>query len=464
MNVALRTLSICTGGTAGLELGLRIACRRIEPLCYVEREKTACETLVTRFEDGSLDEAPIWSDLSTFDGRPLRGMVDVLSAGLPCQPYSVAGKRIGHGDERAIWPEFIRVVGESRPWLVWLENVPEFLKHFRVIGEKLSALGYRIEEPLFIAAKNVGASHKRVRVFILAYLQRPQRRPDDEHDDVPGRRDEATDRSGGAGENLADAGRERRDRLQPDGLAERGPAPTAGRVREDLAVAESGRRGELRESSGGGSQRLFDWSDAGLADAVRDGSGRPEGETEFRRRIPQTGDELEHAEHDAGDLHQGSRRTGSRTGNPDGAGGDVANPGVGFVPLEIGRESGRNGTGSTGAVLAESAIAGLQIGRDAGRLRELETVERSRPEFPLFAPGPEHAVWRTVLEHAPWLSPAVESGFRCLVDGTSVVVDESRTDQLRALGNGVVPLQSAVAFTLLVRKAGIEWMIPHLTD
>ena len=60
-------------------------------------------------EDGSLAEAPIWDDLRTFDGRPWRGVVDCIAAGLPCQPYSAAGKQLGHDDERAIWPEFMRV-------------------------------------------------------------------------------------------------------------------------------------------------------------------------------------------------------------------------------------------------------------------------------------------------------------------------------------------------------------------
>lgn len=112
LDVALRTVSICTGGTAGLDLGLNIACGRTTPLCYVEREKAACETLVARFEDGSLEPAPIWSDLTTFAATRLRGLANIACAGLPCQPYSIAGKRKGHADERAIWPEFIRVVGE----------------------------------------------------------------------------------------------------------------------------------------------------------------------------------------------------------------------------------------------------------------------------------------------------------------------------------------------------------------
>ncbi|MHC4647459.1 MAG: DNA cytosine methyltransferase [Planctomycetota bacterium] len=121
--------------------------------------------------DASLDPAPVWDCLGTFDGRPWRGAVDCVCAGLPCQPYSVAGRRRGHADERAIWPEFIRLLEEIEPGAVFLENVPRFVTagYFRDIGERLLGLGYRIPPSLEVSAKDVGASHLRKRAFILAY-------------------------------------------------------------------------------------------------------------------------------------------------------------------------------------------------------------------------------------------------------------------------------------------------------
>jgi DNA (cytosine-5)-methyltransferase 1 len=141
----------------------------------VEREAFAVATLVAQMQNGNLDEAPVWSDLGTFDGRAWRGAVDCVIAGLPCQPYSAAGKRRGHDDERAIWPSFMRVVEECEPAVVFLENVAQFVQYFRPVGERLCALGYRIEAGIFSAAE-VGAPHRRERFFALAYRENERRK------------------------------------------------------------------------------------------------------------------------------------------------------------------------------------------------------------------------------------------------------------------------------------------------
>ncbi len=95
------SLSIVSG-IAGLDLGLQLAIPGLRVLAYVEREAYAAAVLLARLEDESLEPAPIWcGNLEDFDARPFRG-VDILTAGLPCQPYSVAGQQKGHEDERAI--------------------------------------------------------------------------------------------------------------------------------------------------------------------------------------------------------------------------------------------------------------------------------------------------------------------------------------------------------------------------
>lgn len=114
--------------------------------------------------------APVWDDLSTFMGKPLRGCVDLVTGGLPCQPFSCAGKQQGDKDERYIWPDFFRILEEVQASMVFLENVPTFVTGgwFEAIGDRLCEMGFRVEEPLFLAAEDLGAPHKRERVFIFA--------------------------------------------------------------------------------------------------------------------------------------------------------------------------------------------------------------------------------------------------------------------------------------------------------
>lgn len=76
--------------------------------------------------------------------------------------------------------------------------------------------------------------------------------------------------------------------------------------------------------------------------------------------------------------------------------------------------------------------------------------------FPIFAPGPDSEEWSGIIDRYPFLAPATESGVRMLVNGMACVVDESRSHQLRAIGNGVVPLQAAVAVVELVRRSGLS--------
>lgn len=163
---------VAGGGMLGLAIHTALA-GRCRTVCYIERDAYAASCLVARMADASLDPAPVWDDLATFDGRPWRGAVDCVCAGLPCQPYSVAGRRHGHADERAIWPEFIRVLDEIEPGAVFLENSPRLVSggYFRDIGERLLGMGYRIPPALEVSAKDVGASHLRNRAFILAYRE-----------------------------------------------------------------------------------------------------------------------------------------------------------------------------------------------------------------------------------------------------------------------------------------------------
>lgn len=161
-------LALCAG-YGGLELGMRLALGDgYRTVCVVERDLVAASVLATRMAEGALEQVPIWDDVTTFPGRSFAGCVDIVTAGFPCQPFSVAGKRRGLEDERWIWPDIARVIGEVGPQYVFLENVPGLIRHGlgAVLGS-LAEMGFAAEWGCFSAAET-GASQKRERVFILA--------------------------------------------------------------------------------------------------------------------------------------------------------------------------------------------------------------------------------------------------------------------------------------------------------
>ncbi|KKM69495.1 hypothetical protein LCGC14_1450280 [marine sediment metagenome] len=154
-------------GIGGLELGLS---EHVRTVCYVEQDDYAAKVLQARIKDGQLDDAPIWDDIRTFDGKPWRGVVDIVVGGFPCQDVSVAGRRAGiEGARSGLWAEMFRVVCEVRPQFVFVENVPGLLSRGlgRVLGD-LASVGYDAEW-LCLQAAEVGAPHRRERVFVLAH-------------------------------------------------------------------------------------------------------------------------------------------------------------------------------------------------------------------------------------------------------------------------------------------------------
>ncbi len=161
-------LALCAG-IGGLELGLRGVWQDLRTVCWVERDAYAASVLVSRMQEGALDEAPVWDDLATFDGAAWRGCVDLVSAGYPCQPFSLAGKRRGESDERHLWPHVARVIREVGPRWVVLENVPGHvsLGLSDVLGS-LAEMGYDAEWGCY-TAEQAGCAHRRERLFVLAH-------------------------------------------------------------------------------------------------------------------------------------------------------------------------------------------------------------------------------------------------------------------------------------------------------
>ncbi len=182
----IKGIALCAGG-GGLELGVQLELGdRYQCVCYVEREAYAAATLAAHMEDGSLAPAPLWDDLSTFDGKPWRGKVDIISAGFPCQPFSYAGRRKGQDDSRNLWPHVRRIIDEVGPDTVFLENVPGVLPYYwHVILPDLQAMAYEVTQDIY-TANEVGASQLRARLYIVARRGRPSRsaQPWGQHQDV----------------------------------------------------------------------------------------------------------------------------------------------------------------------------------------------------------------------------------------------------------------------------------------
>lgn len=173
-------LSLCTG-YGGLDLGLSRALPSLVPLCSVEIEAFALHNLVQKIEAGLIDPHPIFSDLKALNWGLFRGRVDLLSGGFPCQPFSQAGARGADSDPRHLFPYIKRGISICGPALVFLENVeglltsklkgggwndPEGTPVLLHVLRELERLGYEAEAGIF-SAEEVGASHRRNRVFIL---------------------------------------------------------------------------------------------------------------------------------------------------------------------------------------------------------------------------------------------------------------------------------------------------------
>lgn len=161
MSVALE---LCAGA-GGQALGFERA--GFEHAALIDNDPHACATLRSNRPYWNVIEA----DLRRIDTRYWRG-VDVVAAGLPCPPFSVAGKQLGKDDERDLFPTLLRIVEETAPRMVLVENVRGFLQRrfndYRAeLADNLGALGYEVDFAMF-DAHDFGASQHRTRSFMVA--------------------------------------------------------------------------------------------------------------------------------------------------------------------------------------------------------------------------------------------------------------------------------------------------------
>ncbi|MDY0072514.1 MAG: DNA cytosine methyltransferase [Thauera sp.] len=263
----LNELALFAGAGGGILAGKLLGWRTV---AAVEWEPYAASVLVARQNDGLLPAFPIWDDVCTFDGRPWRGVVDVVSGGFPCQDISAAGKGAGIDGERSgLWGQMARIVGEVRPRFVFVENSPLLVGRglVRVLAD-LAEMGFDARWGV-VGASDVGAPHRRERCWIVAYTERSERRPELRACDGlarSGRADglpqwqEGAGRAGACGEALVDTdsnawheGRARDAAQEPGGRnADRG-----GKTALDVGDANG-----ARQLQPGGSERE-EWGWAG---------------------------------------------------------------------------------------------------------------------------------------------------------------------------------------------------------
>lgn len=160
----LSTLELCAGG-GGQALGLEGA--GIEHAGLVELDPHACSTLRLNRPEWNVIEG----DLNRFDGAAFKG-VDIISGGLPCPPFSVAGKQLGEKDERNLFPVMVRLADQIRPKAVMIENVrgmldAVFVDYRTYIATQLKKLGYQTGWRL-MNASDFGVPQLRPRVFFVA--------------------------------------------------------------------------------------------------------------------------------------------------------------------------------------------------------------------------------------------------------------------------------------------------------
>ena len=166
----MRELSLFSGAGGGL-----LASKYFlgwETIGYVEYEEYCQKVLKQRIADGLLDAAPIFGDIRAFISEgyaeQYRGMVDVITAGFPCQPFSSAGKGLGEDDPRNMWPQTLKCINIIQPSFAFLENVPNLLTHGyirRIFGD-LAESGYNARWRVLSAAE-MGAPHLRDRLWIF---------------------------------------------------------------------------------------------------------------------------------------------------------------------------------------------------------------------------------------------------------------------------------------------------------
>jgi DNA (cytosine-5)-methyltransferase 1 len=162
----MNELALFAGGGGGILAGHLLGWRTV---CAVEIEDYPRRVLLQRQADGLLPRFPIWDDITTFDGKPWRGKVDVVSGGFPCQDISVAGRGAGLDGERSgLWGEMSRVIREVQPRYAFIENSPALtLRGLDRVLCDLAQMGFDAQWGV-LGHDDFGGQHRRERIWIVA--------------------------------------------------------------------------------------------------------------------------------------------------------------------------------------------------------------------------------------------------------------------------------------------------------
>ena len=157
----MRVLDLFSG-IGGFSLGLESL--GMETVAFCEMDVFCQKVLKKHWPN-----VPIHSDIKELDGHEYRGAVELICGGFPCQPFSVAGEQRGAEDDRALWPEMLRVICEVQPTWVIGENVSGIINmELDNVLSDLEAEGYAAQT-FVIPACSVDAKHRRDRVWIIAH-------------------------------------------------------------------------------------------------------------------------------------------------------------------------------------------------------------------------------------------------------------------------------------------------------
>jgi len=373
-------------------------------LAYVEIEAFAIARLVKKIEKGEVAPAPIFTDLKSFPAEIFRGCVDLVTGGYPCQPFSQAGKGLAEKDPRHLWPFLLKHINAIKPIRCLFENVEGHVNRgLEQVIRDLEGAGYEATWGLFSAAE-VGAPHRRKRVFIMADTQRDGFSPYTFSGSI--------EASPGA---------------KPEG--EKQPSDITGA--SDIATAESA----LADSDAGlpdrASQEILS-----RGDTIERSGGEMGDPNELRQLQPErlvqdiwgwtldTSEEISYPER---------RRSGTRWDAPE-------RP----SRSKSGSESKKGGV----AGLGDSERAGLEgFGDQNGEGSE----RRQGAERPVASPAcgviGEWPAGYGEQQHAEEEPRTIKLPVGRTVDGAS-----NRVDRLRMLGNGVVPATAAKAWLWLDKE------------
>lgn len=436
-------ISLCTG-CGGIDLGLRRVIPSLRTVLYVEIEAFNAANLVAKMQSNCLDEAPIWTDIKTIPVEGFRDKVFAISGGYPCQPFSFCGKREGAEDKdgRHLWPYCRRAVRAIRPIVCFWENVEGHISlGLSTVISDMEEDGYKTTWGLFSAQVDAKAPHQRKRVFILGLRE---------------------DVDAGIFKDIC-----------PE-LAD----PDNSRLERWLSETEGG-----QPSEGWQPQRKPATQGTCGEPTVADTKSRESGEQETRDRGQGAGAGSEELGDTSGQrckeqhlLHEG-REEGGAVSVRSGVGEELANAHSGRCPPEQhvgggdGKDKGRQGDIESSGCVGELAdtkkeLANPDDERPQGQRAEGDQGRRDNEDVPTglrcgtkwpARPGQSQHWWeppRTIPVGAakPSVGGDTSGATDRMGDAELYISCDNRVDELRTLGNSVVPQCASAAFLLLAKR------------